>query len=185
MRTTTFFMMTLLATAGMAQWTNLNSGSIQELSGVAMLDPEIAWAFGSNATLLNTADGGGTWSGQTTTTPLELTDVATGYGTGSEVGAGGAIVKPGETMDAVEENGLLLYPNPSSGDVNIAIDGHALQGLLTIEVRTADGRIVDRASTEPMTRPARMFGMTPGHYVVTVTDATGASLRRNLIVQAH
>src|SRR5262245_26251499 len=51
----------LIATAAHAQWTSLNSGTIQGLSGVTMLDPQVVWAYGANGTLLSTANGGASW----------------------------------------------------------------------------------------------------------------------------
>ncbi len=170
-------------------WTSIPVAAADELSGLWLDDTDEIYAVGAGGVILRSTDAGLTWDPEEASTAVELLDVSTGYGTGFAVGASGTIIKLTGTVDAIAERaadeGLLLYPNPSAGDFNIALSGSALQGPLTVEVRTSDGRVVDRASTERLVRPARMLGMPPGQYVVTVTDANGLSLRRNLIVQAH
>lgn len=170
-------------------WTTTATVEVDELNALWVDGSGVIRAAGSGGVIVRSIDGGLVWNTDITPTSGELTDIVTGSETGFAVGVGGTILKLSDTVDGVAESveggALLLFPNPSTGDVNIKLEGATLHGPLVVEVRTADGRLVDRATTERMVRPARMFGLTPGQYVVSVSGADGKSFRENLIVNAR
>jgi photosystem II stability/assembly factor-like uncharacterized protein len=53
-------------------WTNLNSGTTEDLTSVRFLDFNTGWVVGSNGTILKTINGGNTWSAQTSGTTMSL-----------------------------------------------------------------------------------------------------------------
>jgi len=70
--------LTLLATllAQTPSWTSQTSGVTARLRGVSAVSERVAWASGSNSTVLRTTDGGATWKVLTVTTEkLDLRDI--------------------------------------------------------------------------------------------------------------
>ena len=53
------------------QWTSQNSGTKARLRGVSAVNNQVAWASGSDSTVLRTSDGGATWN-KLTVTPDKL-----------------------------------------------------------------------------------------------------------------
>jgi photosystem II stability/assembly factor-like uncharacterized protein len=58
------------------QWTTQSSGVTARLRGVSAVNERVAWASGSNSTVLRTSDGGNTWQKLTVTSdPLDFRDI--------------------------------------------------------------------------------------------------------------
>src|SRR4051794_3943436 len=58
------------------RWTTQTSGVTARLRGVSAVSEQVAWASGSNSTVLRTIDGGATWNSLTVTTEkLDFRDI--------------------------------------------------------------------------------------------------------------
>src|SRR4029079_5788810 len=74
MRLITILFATLLFST--PQWTTQSSGVTSRLRGVSAVNERVAWASGSNSTVLRTTDGGSTWQKlNVTTEQLDFRDV--------------------------------------------------------------------------------------------------------------
>ena len=69
-----------------------------------------------------------------------------------------------------EELGPIVHPNPTSAAVTITWKGSPEVGPVTIELLTADGRLVDRTAWVDLLVPAHIAELPTGKYLVRTTD---------------
>ena len=55
------FVLAGASVAAPAQWTIQNSNTTADLRGIHAVDGKVAWASGTNGTVLRTVDGGANW----------------------------------------------------------------------------------------------------------------------------
>jgi len=91
-------------------WEVKNSGTSNNLNGVYFISSLKGWAVGENGTILNTTDGGETWSFQTGASPYNLRDVLFVSGKGWIVGHG--ISPNGIVFTSSDEGVNWLTPGP-------------------------------------------------------------------------
>ncbi|HKW02837.1 MAG TPA: hypothetical protein VJN96_23640 [Vicinamibacterales bacterium] len=131
------------AVAAALQWTPQTSGVMSSLRGVSAVNDRVAWASGSGATVLRTADGGATWSKLAVTTDrvdfrdIDAIDERTAYVLSIGNGATSRIYK---TTDAGEHWDLQL----ANQDPKVFLDAmsfwDATHGIAVSD--TSDGHFV-------------------------------------------
>ncbi len=92
-------------------WTVKTSGTSNNLNGVYFISSLKGWAVGENGTILNTTDGGETWSFQTGASPYNLRDVLFVSGKGWIAGHG---ISPNGIVFTSSDEGANWLPPPAN-----------------------------------------------------------------------
>src|SRR5438128_5799305 len=81
-------------TDGGHRWTQISSGTTQDLRGVSFAGPNAGTAVGASGTILRSTDAGATWTSQVSGTTWDLNGVSfTDANTGTAVGSVGTILR--------------------------------------------------------------------------------------------
>jgi photosystem II stability/assembly factor-like uncharacterized protein len=129
------------------------------LQSVCFPDANTGYAVGDFSTILKTTDGGGDWTVQDPGVSLNLVSVSfPDVNTGYAIDALGAILKTsngGNPLGIINpvavSNPLIIYPNPSSG--NITIKTSERNSIVELTVWSLNGQeLINRQITEPLTQ---------------------------------
>ena len=87
---------------------------------------------------------------------------------------------------SLKENEILVYPNPTTGEVtikfNVPVDGN-----VTLSFVDVNGKVVSNILNEYMpsgnyTYRASLSGFVPGNYYTTMTSSTAISVNKTVLV---
>lgn len=131
-------------------WRPMETGLPKEVNlfSIHCTDENTCFAVGDNGTLINTTDGGEHWELQQTGTAQKLNAITCNGGNCYIVGDSGIVLK---AMDIVQsccnkeelKKGLVLYPNPSAGQVNAQFK-QAVTNNAYLLIHDVQGRLVDK-----------------------------------------
>jgi hypothetical protein len=88
---------------------------------------------------------------------------------------------------SLKENEILVYPNPTTGEVtikfNVPIDGN-----VTLSFVDGHGRVISNILNEYMpsgnyTYRASLDGFTPGNYYTTMTSVNAISVNKTVLIK--
>ena len=126
-----------------ATWTSIPTGVPNNLNGVFFIDADTGYVAGTNGLIMKTIDGGNSWNPMNTPTTQTLNSIHFASSTaGWAVGSNATILKYGDFSTDLSENisndDIFVYPNPSSGMVNIT--SPAIQSGIAIEIFNSFGK---------------------------------------------
>ena len=87
---------------------------------------------------------------------------------------------------SLKENEILVYPNPTTGEVTIKFN-NPIDGNVTLSFVDVNGRVVSNILNEYMpsgnyTYRASLSGFTPGSYYTTMTSSTAISVNKTVLI---
>lgn len=159
------------------------------LSSIEFIDSSTGYMVGGNnlnktSKVYKTVDGGKNWKLLTTNSKRLLGLCFVGNTVGYAVGLDGAMIKFSGNLTNIEkvalaekEDNVYVYPNPSTGVVNVdAKDG--IVDNLNIQVYSADGKLVLDVKG---TKIINLTGYTKGIYIMRISRGTEVTTKRILI----
>lgn len=80
------------------------------------------------------------------------------------------------TENITTSDGLLIYPNPSAGEINISWD----EEVFALRIMDSKGQIV-QIIDQPMVTPIRIEGLKSGMYILEITSKNATRTQRRII----
>jgi hypothetical protein len=80
------------------------------------------------------------------------------------------------TENITTSDGLLIYPNPSAGEINISWD----EEVSALRIMDSKGQIV-QIIDQPMVTPIRIEGLKSGMYILEITSKNATRTQRRII----
>ena len=163
---------------GGLNWTLKPTPTSQPLFSVAFMDANTGYAAGGNGAIIKTTNGGETWTLETSVTTQPLFRVRCFGGHAYATGDGGTVLRsspPTTSMADVTAPQAMVYPNPSSGTLTVALADAVSQA--TISLTDLTGRTVCLAMTTAQKTTIDVSGIPAGNYMLKIVSGNRAESR--------
>lgn len=164
---------------GGATWVDGNSGTTSDIYSLSFKNTTQGWATTLDGKILKTVDGGLTWSiDYTVTSPITEITFRNLNGFGYAVASNGKIYKysPNLSVDTNSiNNSIALYPNPTSGILNILATKAQLE---KIELFDLQGRLVLSEKATGNQHTLFLSNLQNNPYLVKIYSETGISYKK-------
>ena len=171
----------LKTTNGGTTWTAQTSGTTGTLNTVYFVSPTRGWAAGSSTSgnILSTTDGGATWTMQAAGTINSISSLSfSSGGHGVAVGYDGTVLWYNDptfvnTIAVESTPNCSIYPNPTSGQLTLALDQQ--EGAVSVTISNIMGQTLSSQTYNNQRQIGLMLEGPAGMYLISIQNEQGES----------